>query len=137
VEVGLRPELEFLLLEIAPLTAFAVGKPLRPVDLRHIARASSSRLIDDVDRIAAAGEIFRPAFAAVGRTRIGRAGTRAPMDHHDRKEMGLFLRDPHFDVHLAGYEGLAVDGGRLAADIEKTVTRKVERRIVVSARHPN
>jgi hypothetical protein len=51
--------------------------------------------------------------------------------------MGLFLRDAHFDVHLADHVDLAVDGGRPAADIEKTVACKVERRIVVCACHPD
>ncbi len=131
VQMRLRPELVLRLLQIAPLRAFAVGEPLRAVHFRHMARAPAARLVDGVDRVAAAREILRPAFAPVRRAGEGRARAGTAVHHHDRIGMRLLLRDAHLDVHLADHVGLAVDGRALAADREEAVAREVERRIIL------
>ena len=53
------------------------------------------------------------------------------MHHDDRIGMRLLGGNSQFDIYLASDVGLAVDGGRLAADVEEAVAGEIERRIIV------
>ena len=55
--------------------------------------AATARLVDDVDGVALADEILRPAFAAVGRAGVIGAGHRAAVHHDDRIGVRLLGRD--------------------------------------------
>ena len=134
MEMRLRPKLVLALLQIALLRAFGVGEARRAVDFRHVGGTAAARLVHHIDRVAAAGEILRPAFAAIGRAGPVGSRARAAVHEDDRIGMRLLRRDAVFNIHLPGDEGLAVDLDGLAADIEEAVAREIERRIALRFR---
>ena len=73
----------------------------RALRLRPVRGAAARHLVDHIDRVPAAQEILRPAFAAVGRAGEVGAGLAAAVDHHDRVGRAQPLRDEVFRVHLA------------------------------------
>ena len=81
-------------------------------------RAAARHLVDDVDRVAAAHEILRPAFSAVRRAGEIGAGLVAAVHHHDRIRRAHLLRDHVFDVHVADDRAALRLGVDVAADIE-------------------
>ena len=136
VQMRLRPELELLLLEVAPQRAFDIADARGAVGCGVVAGAAAPRLVHHVDRVALPHEILRPALAAIGRAQIGGAGTRAAVHHHDRIRMGLLGRNAILHVHLAGDDRAVADLAGLAADVEKAVARERHRRIVGRLRGP-
>jgi hypothetical protein len=66
VQLCLRPQIEFFRRGEALLRRDEIGSGLRALRIGVVAGARTPRLIDDIDRVALAQEIFRPAHAAVG-----------------------------------------------------------------------
>jgi hypothetical protein len=130
VQVRLRPQLVFRLREVAALAAFAVRDLPWPVGFREIAGASAPGLVHDVDRVALAHEILRPALAAVRRAEIGGGGAGAAVDHDDGERVRLLGRDADVHVHLAGDVSAAADRDGLAANVEEAFARERVGRIV-------
>src|SRR5207237_10140786 len=80
-----------------------IGFSLGAVDGGRVeARATTSRMIDHVDRKILAREISRPTFAAIGRRLVGDAGVTRTMHHDDRRRADGF-RDAVMDIRLVGH----------------------------------
>ena len=89
-------------------------------------RGTAARhLIDHVDRVAAAYEILRPAFAPVRRPGEVGTGLAAAVHHHDRIRLGPPRRNHVLDVHVAEHRAAFGGGVDLAADEE--IARACER----------
>src|SRR5205085_3499642 len=97
---------------------FARLRPGRTVDIRDIGRPTARDLVDDVDRIAAAKKVLRPALAPVRRADPAAAGLAAAMNHDDRIWMRLALRNLVFDERLSHHRHVALALAVLAADVE-------------------
>ena len=79
--------------------------------------AAAGGLIDDVDGVAAADEVFGPAFAAIRGAEEIAAVLEIPVDHHQGVWVGLVSGDLVFDEHLPGDAGAV--GGAGDAGVEK------------------
>jgi hypothetical protein len=90
---------------------------------RMVGRTPAHRLVDHVDDIAEADEIFRPALAAVGRAHPVGCGLRRAVDQHERVGAALDLRRQHFDIDLSLHDVLAGIADIVAADVEKAPLR--------------
>ena len=112
VALRLRPQAGTLGRGEAPLGAGEVGDADRPLRHREVRRASARHLVGDIDGVAAAQEILRPAFAAVRRAGEVGSGLPVAVDHHHRVGAAQPLRNPEFRVHLADHRRAFDRSGR-------------------------
>ena len=132
----LRPQLELFLGDKTRQRVAALHIVHRPVSRGEIAGPRPAGLVDDIDRIALAHEILRPALAAVGGAGVIGARHGTAVHHDDRIGMRLLRRDAHLDIHLMADIVLAVDCRRPGVDVEEAVARQHQRRLVGGLRRP-
>src|SRR5436190_3134865 len=109
VQMRLRPKLGALWRDEALVNEADARWGHRAVHLRPMGGASARHLIDNVDGVAAAEKILRPALAPVRRAGEIGAGLAAAVNHNDGIGMLEVLRNLKFHIHLSEHRR-AFDG---------------------------
>src|SRR5262249_43365015 len=91
--------------------------------------AALAHLVDDIDRIAGADEILRPALAPVRRAGVIRTRHGAAVHHDYRIWRAALRRDHVFGINLADGVLLALNGLDMAAGMDPTGLGKDKRRV--------
>src|SRR5262249_46079011 len=118
VEFCLRPKTVFFARGESLHRVFASLRSRWAVDIGDVSRPAPCDLVDDVDRIAVAKKIRRPAIASVRSTDPAAPSLPAAMNHDDRIRMRLSLWDLELDKCLSNHRHVTIAFDVFAADVE-------------------